>query len=111
MLDVFGLGVIPKNDQYKEIKTSSGYYLDFNIVSQSKDIAGETVYHRYRANMWVAEKDIETWRNQIEPGAIVKFVGQWSAEQKEETKFPINVLKLDTKKVFILKTPVWLQKT
>ena len=108
MLDVFGLGVTPKDNQYKEIKTNSGFYIDFSVVSQAKNMAGETVYHRYRANMWVPEKDIEYWREKLEPGTVLKFVGQWSAEQKEESKFPINVLKLDYKRVIPLKTPMWI---
>ncbi len=109
MLDVFGLAVIPQDPQYKEIKTNSGYYLDFNIVSQSRDMGGQLVYHKYRANMWIPDKEVDDWRNKIEPGSVFKFVGKWSAESREGSKFPINILKLEAKQTTPLKTPLWLE--
>lgn len=110
MIDCSGLVVIPQNNQYKEIKTPAGYYVDFNVISQAKDQAGETIYHRYRANMWVPEKDIALWREKLVQGTVLKFAGaKWAAEQKEEGKFPMNILKLDSKNIIPLKTPMWIE--
>lgn len=108
MLDVSGLVVIPKDPQYREVQTNAGFYLDFMVISQDRDMNNELVYHRYRANMWVPGKEIDTWRDKLQPGQVLKFAaGQWSATQKEESKFPINILKLDSRRVTPLKTPMW----
>ncbi len=111
MIDCSGLVVIPEANNLKEVETPSGFYLDFNIVSQERGRNNEIIYHRYRANMWVPKEEIGKWRDRLVPRTVIKFAGaKWSATNKDENKYPLNVLRLNYKDVIPLAKPLWAQE-
>ncbi len=105
MLNVSGLIAIPEDPQFKTTKTSSGFYLNFVIVSQDED----KNFHRYQANMWVAENELDEWEKKIETGNVfILHHGQWKMKDYSGGKYPIPSVQIDRRHFKKLRKAMWV---
>jgi hypothetical protein len=108
MLNVHGLVVVPAEPALKMTETNQkpGAFLSFSLVS----LDDKKTPHRYQANLWVPENEIDEWKNKIEPGNVFHIVnGKWQMREYEGGKFPIPQLSLDRFNFKKLVTPAWME--
>jgi hypothetical protein len=109
MLNVYGLVVVPSEPALKITETNNqkpGAFLSFVLVS----LDDKKIPHRYQANLWVPESEVEEWRSKIEPGNVFHITnGKWQMREYEGGKFPIPQLNLDRYNFKKMKEPMWTE--
>lgn len=88
MLTVTGLVTVPNDPQLREVKTNSGYYLNFNLgLSEVAKRGNEeiVIHHKYQASMWVPDKDLVQWKEKLVPGNVFLITaGKLASEVREK---------------------------
>jgi hypothetical protein len=108
MLQCSGIVAIPEDHMLKIAPYGKGSYFDFNVVAQEKTNEGEVVFHRYHANMWVKEEDVERWRGDIEHGNVFQIkTANWSSKIADDKQYPFTILKLSPYNFIRLKSALW----
>jgi len=76
MLSVYGVCIIPEDNEVKAYKSGSGVSLYFRVVSPDK-FSKERV-HEYKVNLWIPQQDVDDWKEKIQPGSVF-FIenGEW----------------------------------
>jgi hypothetical protein len=105
MLNCYGIIGIPKDVQINEHETTSGYYLNFDVMSQDQQ---DRIWHRYKATLWVPKGDKAKWIDLIKPRSIGYIErAHWSS--KKGSNGYISFLRLDHKNFHIMETPLWIK--
>lgn len=104
MLNVYGMVVIPSEPQLRITEGSKGSYLNFQVVSQDN----KKTIHRYNANLWIPNEEVNEWKDKVSPGNIFFIsAGRWTMKEYEGGKYPIPQLNLDRFNFKKLVKPYW----
>ena len=100
MLNCSGLVVIPNNHKFHEFKTEKGCYFSFNVASFDPNNEG---YHLYSMSLWVADNEIEAWREKIQPNKVFLLKSaDLAAPFKDAEKIPFVNIKTTTRNLMPL---------
>lgn len=111
MLHINGLLAIPSDPKISIVKpeSSSGFFINFQGVTQGKTIDGKADYHYWNCMVWVPETDIDKWeKDYIQPGNVL-YIEHASAISLPvmDGKYHNVKIKLDHNKTKKLAKPLW----
>lgn len=111
MLHINGLMAIPADPKISIVKpeSSSGFFINFQGVSQGKSVDNKPDYHYWTCMVWVPEQEVEKWENDyLQPGNVL-YIEHATALSLPilDGKYHNTKIKLDHNKTKKLTRALW----
>ena len=106
---VYGLFSLAEEPAVRAIEVKSGMLLVFTLVAQDRLESNQPI-HKYNTSLFVKNEELDKWKQRLESGKVFLVSGgEWRVTQKDDYKFGISQLSLNTFNFKALKTPWWVE--